>query len=190
MSSYYLLADLFLSHTPSEDAEEEEESSDDEHIKESRIIAKDERHVSVRGGGREREREREKEKKTRWDKGRGGERTILIFLYFQSFTVSRLRESIITDTPSLSPSPSSSILHNVTNTQDATKLALNYISSALTGVSPVSISGWQLKGTSQLLQKAGHAYWKLADSAMAANELGKCLRWSRLVVLCISGLIS
>lgn len=165
MSSYYLLADLFLSHTPSEDVEEEEESSDDEHIKESRIIAKDERHVSVRGG------------------------TILIFLYFQSFTVSRLRESIITDTPSLSPSPSSSILHDVTNTQDATKLALNYISSALTGVSPVSISGWQLKGTSQLLQKAGHAYWKLADSAMAANELGKCLRWSRLVVLCISGLI-
>ena len=66
MSSYYLLADLFLNHTPSEDAEEEEESSDDEHVKESRIIATDERHVSVRGGrregGREGERERERER--------------------------------------------------------------------------------------------------------------------------------
>ena len=62
MSSYYLLADLFLNHTPSEDAEEEEESSDDEHVKESRIIATDERHVSVRRGRREGERERKRER--------------------------------------------------------------------------------------------------------------------------------
>ena len=52
------------------------------------------------------------------------------------------------------------------------------------------VDNWRVSGSSQLLQTAGNAYWKLAEGAMTDNELGQCLRWGRLAILCISKLIN
>lgn len=70
--------------------------------------------------------------------------------------------------------------------QDRARTALSYIASALIKCDAEKLEGWQLKGVCQLLQKACHAYWLLADMAMTLNKLGRCLKYSRLCILCCS----
>ncbi|XP_019864437.1 PREDICTED: erythroid differentiation-related factor 1-like isoform X1 [Amphimedon queenslandica] len=142
MSSYFLLADMFLSHTPPLLEEEPTGSEDDDESHESQLITNEP--------------------------------------YISSLAVSSLIHNI--DPLMTGPADGTGSIPDATN---SLKISLTYVSKALEGLNPLCIvDNWRVTGTSQLLLTAGNAYWKLSEGAMADSELGQCLRWARLAVLC------